>query len=1145
MSAPVVGSGVSDLDRRVLGSGTTLRFALLAVLVTVSCAQLVWLAAPRPVSGLRNPEAICALAAGEQPQGFSLVTVLRLAALGTSSGYEDCVWRYSYRPWVWVAGGTVLVFVLALVLYWWLPLWKSRGSRLVPVRDPELLQLLAELSRTAGLGPVQAPKFVMDPVAATPSAVVFGRWRSYTVSLHGGLIARRVTDPEGFRTVVLHELAHIRNGDVTIAYATDALWRAFALVILLPYTVQCIYPWPGQTAPGAVVELWRTRWESGLQGVVHPMVLAAVVLLARADVLRTRELYADLDAARWAGARKLPGSSVEPRRGALARFAALWRTHPAWSERAESLLDPAALFGIRAITMFLTAFAAAEAVAGILLMSSGAQISPTTVAQLTAWPAAMLITGIAGVALWRAVTHAVLTGRPVPSGLRAGAWLGLGLAAGELLTFRYTNPGGWLPPAPQALLVLVAAPAVLTWWTAQCAVVWIRTSRGRSLNAVHLLGLAAMLVVFGAWFAWWYSRGNLYLAGDSYTSALARSAAEPLAGTAGQREMMRQFGPTMLIVWDLMKAPLLPVGGALLWLFPLAAWTRRPVNGVPPWVRRALPFTEVPSNSWSGLPPLRRVLGYGTGGGALAVCAVVITRAWLHTGPVMTGGNTALSEALDSLWTAFALCTAITVTAVITYARAPGHPLPVALVAAGSAALVGVCGVYALSATEGCVPVLAVHSRICGWKTEWAWFQLRHFAGLFTLGMGFYMVTITMLAGPAARRLAARRWGAPTGPDPRVPPMFPNASESPGPWPVGVSRAWALAGLGAGLGVLGVVAVRAWLRGRRPDGWSMEWFQYSHEWIAASLVTAVVVAVLMATAASGRRRFLHRALLMSAAGGAALLAGSATVFVLGAAEGCVRSLNAIAATCGWRPDLGWTLIRIAVLPAALGQAICVAAVLTVLAVAWQRIRGRRAADPWPARHGGTSSVRRLRERRAYTVAACLIALVIASGWWQPRSGGTGITASDVSTPTATASEPSADQRRARIAAWLATGGLTRVQNFTKQTAAFGTAAGESAKKDGIVDPEVFGPLCRNWITQGRRAQAGMPVPDTPLQTLWQNAAEEAVQGGTDCVRGLRDGDSTKLTDGLQKISRFAATFGRFTTLLGQAQDGGTSQGAKG
>ncbi|MFB7419814.1 hypothetical protein ACFC1L_35015 [Streptomyces sp. NPDC056210] len=87
------------------------------------------------------------------------------------------------------------------------------------------------------------------------------------------------------------------------------------------------------------------------------------------------------------------------------------------------------------------------------------------------------------------------------------------------------------------------------------------------------------------------------------------------------------------------------------------------------------------------------------------------------------------------------------------------------------------------------------------------------------------------------------------------------------------------------------------------------------------------------------------------------------------------------------------------------------------------------------------------------------------------------------------------------------------------------------------------PLCGNWITQGHKAQADLPVPYAPLQRLWQKTAEEAVQGGTDCVQGLRDGDSATLTGGLEQIHRAAATFLQFATRLQQIQDGGTSQGA--
>jgi hypothetical protein len=35
--------------------------------------------------------------------------------------------------------------------------------------------------------------------------------------------------------------------------------------------------------------------------------------------------------------------------------------------------------------------------------------------------------------------------------------------------------------------------------------------------------------------------------------------------------------------------PLVFAGAGMLWLFPLAAWMRRPVTHPPPWMRSALP----------------------------------------------------------------------------------------------------------------------------------------------------------------------------------------------------------------------------------------------------------------------------------------------------------------------------------------------------------------------------------------------------------------------------------------------------------------------------------------------------------------------------------------------------------------------------
>lgn len=85
-----------------------------------------------------------------------------------------------------------------------------------------------------------------------------------------------------------------------------------------------------------------------------------LVHLARADVLRTREVYADLTALRW-GANRCGWEVVDtPSLGGA--FAELWRTHSRWDLRRASLNDPAPLFGVRPLPMFLTGTGAAGSV---------------------------------------------------------------------------------------------------------------------------------------------------------------------------------------------------------------------------------------------------------------------------------------------------------------------------------------------------------------------------------------------------------------------------------------------------------------------------------------------------------------------------------------------------------------------------------------------------------------------------------------------------------------------------------------------------------------------------------------------------------------------------------------------------------------
>ncbi|CAM5305805.1 hypothetical protein SALBM311S_08552 [Streptomyces alboniger] len=55
--------------------------------------------------------------------------------------------------------------------------------------------------------------------------------------LNQGLLIKGRQDPEFLRTIVLHELAHVRNRDVDVTYLTVALALAFVPLGLVPLGV--------------------------------------------------------------------------------------------------------------------------------------------------------------------------------------------------------------------------------------------------------------------------------------------------------------------------------------------------------------------------------------------------------------------------------------------------------------------------------------------------------------------------------------------------------------------------------------------------------------------------------------------------------------------------------------------------------------------------------------------------------------------------------------------------------------------------------------------------------------------------------------------------------------------------------------------
>ncbi|SDG68394.1 Peptidase family M48 [Lentzea fradiae] len=699
----------TQVDERTLAAGTTARFLLLAALLLMSsCLMLLYL-----FITLTAYDAVgCSLAAGVDLSRDSVHEVVVKRGLQWEA-YFSCMTRHAAPPpwWLPVAWLTLLA-VLTTALFRMLPWWKSRRTVPLAKMDPdgEVRAALEQLVARAGL--TRTPRFVVDPAKLSPQAVVYGRNRRPVVRLNAGLLLSRNRDPRVFEAVVLHELGHVHYRDITITYLTIALWRVYALVALPPFLV-----WAGtrlyrsaESLSGAVEDPMVTR------GLLLTVVMTAFVYLARADVLRHREFYADLAAVRWGADREVWSRQARAERRRAVRD--LLSLHPGPAERRTALVNPEVLFGPRPLPLVLTGAAA-------MVFSTQVIQALTVYVQLSRWVqyagaavAAALVVGVAGVALWRAVVHAVLTGHRVPSGLRAGTWLGLGMVLGGVITGQGTAITVWVPDRPVFLLLVLLTAVVFACWTTRCAVLWVSVWRGRTLRPVLALSLTAATLALATWFSWWQALGVALVSGMTFdlagtrdilaTNYLGRTSDSPPLATVD-----RLHAGWHLAIDNLAGPPLALISVIGLWAVLLLAWLVRPAGGAA-WARAA---ADSPAETVVGtpLPPLRKVLLPALLGGAVAWAAVAAVAAYLHV-RIATEVSATRFFTVHLTLTVLSVVAGATIASAVACAWTRTHRLPVALVSGQVAVLLGLAGVYLRAALDGCAGVISIDRTTCGWN---------------------------------------------------------------------------------------------------------------------------------------------------------------------------------------------------------------------------------------------------------------------------------------------------------------------------------------------------------------------------------------------------------------------------------------------
>lgn len=340
--------------------------------------------------------------------------------------YESDARKY----FLWMLAGSSVTLLIAITIYWWLPTWRIKRSALRPLNDqavPGITAYLAELCQTAGL--TRTPQFLWNALDQTKEGYAFGRFDSAYVYLPRGLVNAYKQNLPEFRAIALHELAHIRNGDVHRTYFSFAIWWSFLVTALPLFAIALI-----QTPPERIIGMG-----------VRVLILYFLVYLTRNSVLRVREFYADLRSSIWSNdssALKLALESAVHSTSKISFWKRIWLTHPDLGDRRHILEKPTPLFQMSFWTAFATGIAAMLPFASFFSVLTLAFISPDSsilfknfTLYFPAFLVAFLCVSIVGLGTWRTVITATLSQRRITGINKLACGLALGLLVGQQFSF--------------------------------------------------------------------------------------------------------------------------------------------------------------------------------------------------------------------------------------------------------------------------------------------------------------------------------------------------------------------------------------------------------------------------------------------------------------------------------------------------------------------------------------------------------------------------------------------------------------------------------------------------------------------------------------------------------------------------------------
>lgn len=546
MASPARVSAVKPcLNPFCLPSDTGCRFALLILMVLGSSlfiynAMADRKADPNAFRSCVEPSATTIMSSFSGPLQVNDPSEL----IAKSDAFSRCVRQAQIRNAEWMLSGLALLCAASVIVLFLLPMVKIWRNRLVNLEAdaPDVVSRLREMATESGLRKI--PVFLWSPLNSAVTGLAFGHPGRRYIALTGGLVTKYHSDPQTFRAIVMHEFAHLKNADVDKTYLAVGSWYAFIALALLPFVLTM----SRDLIPSMS---WRL------------LVLALLVYLTRASVLRIRENYADVRASTVSGTfdalRTVICASPDKRPNFWERT---WKVHPTAAQRIYALENTPSLFRVGMLETFTAGLACGIAIPSVKLLLGILYSDVLTLGAITTTLFATLIAGIVGTRIWRA-SLAYAAGQGGISGLwQVALALAAGLVAGFNLSF-YNAIGDLSRPAAKAAILwwdlgatvfLIVILIIFVRWESISASVWLLSRAcAKSPTTTFIVGRAIsaafLAIILGELMVAWET-------GQSYLASGLPGFSETVVGSL-------MIAPTS----SLFTAVLL-----LLWAFPMGAW---------------------------------------------------------------------------------------------------------------------------------------------------------------------------------------------------------------------------------------------------------------------------------------------------------------------------------------------------------------------------------------------------------------------------------------------------------------------------------------------------------------------------------------------------------------------------------------------